>query len=80
MRLVADFHVPAENLHCEAGGVAEVLCRLAHHLSADVMTMGVVSRGAVKRALVGSTAESVLERLPCDALIAKVPNVSDQLL
>lgn len=79
-RLAADFHVRSENVHWESGGVAEVLCRLAQHLSVDVMTMGAVSRRALKRAFVGSTAETVLERLPCDAWVVKAPNIADQLL
>lgn len=77
-RLVANYRVPAENIHLEPGGVADVLCRLATQLSADVMTMGAISRSAVKRAFVGSTAESVLERLPCDALVVKAPRSGGQ--
>lgn len=79
-RLVANFGVPVRDLHWESGDVAEVLCRRAHLLSADIMTLGAVSRSALKRAFVGSTAESVLERLPCDALVVKGPNIADQLL
>jgi universal stress protein E len=78
-RLVSNYRLPAENIHQEPGGVAEVLCRLATKLGADVMTMGAISRSAVKRAFVGSTAESVLERLPCDALVVKAPGFADQL-
>lgn len=78
-RLVSKHHVSVENIHLEPGGVAEVLCRLATQLGADVMTMGAISRSAAKRAFVGSTAESVLERLPCDALIVKAPEFTHQL-
>ena len=35
---------------------------------------------AVKRIFLGSTAESVLERLPCDALIVKAPNFGELLV
>lgn len=77
-RLASNYHVPAENIHLEPGGVAEVLCRVAANSSIDVLTMGAVSRRAVKRAFVGSTAESVLERLPCDALVVKAPGFADQ--
>lgn len=78
--LVSDYRVPANHIHLEIGGVSEVLCRLAGQLNADVMTMGAVSRSAVKRIFVGSTAESVLERLPCDALIVKGPNFAELLV
>jgi len=33
--------------------------------------MGAVSRSALKRLFVGSTAEHILDRLACDALIIK---------
>lgn len=79
-RLVSNYELPAENIHLEPGGVAEVMCRLAAQLGADVMTMGAISRRAVKRAFIGSTAESVLERLPCDALVVKSPSFADQLV
>lgn len=79
-RLVSNYQVPVENTHLEPGSVAEVLCRLATRLGADVMTMGAISRSAVKRAFVGSTAESLLERLPCDALVVKAPGFADQLV
>ncbi len=78
--LVADYRVPDSNVHLEIGGVSEALCRLAGQLNADVMTMGAVSRSAVKRIFIGSTAESVLERLPCDALIVKAPNFAELLV
>lgn len=78
--LVSDYGVPAGNVHLEVGGTREVLCRLAQQLNADVMTMGAVSRSAVKRAFIGSTAETILEHLPCDALIVKGPNFAELLV
>jgi universal stress protein E len=75
--LVSDYAVPIENIHLDVGGTCDVLCRLAQQLDADVVTMGAVSRSAVKRAFIGSTAEMILEHLPCDALIVKSPKFSD---
>jgi universal stress protein E len=77
--LVSDYGVVPSNVHLEVGGTREVLCRLAQQLDADVMTMGAVSRSAVKRAFIGSTAETILEHLPCDALIVKGPNFAELL-
>jgi len=37
----------------------------------DVMVMGAVSRRGLDRIFLGSTAERVLDRLPCDLLIVK---------
>jgi len=42
---------------------------LAHDI--DVMVLGAVARGALRRLLVGSTAERLLDRLPCDILVVK---------
>lgn len=78
--LVSDYNVPSENVHLEMGGTQDALCRLAHRLDADVMIMGAVSRSAVKRVFIGSTAERVLEQLPCDALVVKGPNFAELLV
>lgn len=72
--LVAEYGVPAANIHVEVGGPAEVLTRMADHLQADVLVMGAISRSGLKRTFIGNTAEDVLERLPCDALIVKPPD------
>jgi universal stress protein E len=49
----------------------EVLQVLARSLSADVLVMGAVSRSRLQELFVGTTAERVLDRLPCDVLIVK---------
>jgi universal stress protein E len=36
-----------------------------------VIVMGAISRRALERLFVGSTAEAVLDRLPCDVMIVK---------
>jgi nucleotide-binding universal stress UspA family protein len=41
--------------------------------------MGAIARSGLKRIFIGSTAEDVLERLPCDALIVKPPNFSEHV-
>jgi universal stress protein E len=41
--------------------------------------MGAVSRSAMKRVFIGSTAEIVLERMPCDVLVVKGPNFAELL-
>lgn len=78
--LTSDFRLPAENIHLQSGGVDEVLCGLARQHMIDIMAMGAVSRRSLKRTLIGSTAESVLEQLPCDLLIVKSPNFAELLV
>jgi universal stress protein E len=77
--LVAEYKVNAANIHLEMGGPAEMLPRCAAQLNADVVAMGAISRSGIKRVFVGSTAEDVLERLPCDALIVKTPDFVELL-
>jgi universal stress protein E len=43
------------------------------------VVLGAISRRGLKRVFIGSTAEDVLEKLPCDALIVKTPNFAEVL-
>src|SRR5690606_35985407 len=67
--LVSEYNVLPENIHLELGGPAQILPIAAVRVNADVMAMGAIARSGLKRIFIGSTAEDVLERLPCDALI-----------
>jgi universal stress protein E len=77
--LLSDYGVRSENIHVITGGTAEVLPRAAQAIRADIMALGAISRSGLKRAFIGSTAEDVLEKLPCDALIIKTPNFAELL-
>jgi universal stress protein E len=59
------------NAHLRMGVPAECLPAFAEELHADIVAMGAVSRSGLQRLFLGSTAEQVLERIPCDALIVK---------
>ena len=69
--LVVEYRVRDENVHLKVGGPAAVLPHIAGALRADIVTMGAVSRSGLQRIFIGSTAEDVLEQLPCDVLIVK---------
>jgi universal stress protein E len=77
--LVSDYGVRSGNIHVSTGGTASVLPRAAQAIKADVMVLGGISRSGLKRVFIGSTAEDVLERLPCDALIIKPPDFASML-
>lgn len=77
--LVAEYRVESANVHLEVGGPADAIPLLAGALQATIMTMGALSRSGVERAFIGSTAEGVLEQLPCDALIVKPPDFAAML-
>jgi universal stress protein E len=53
------------------GETRDVLVGAVDELDADVVVIGAVARGALKRLALGSTAERVLDFVPCDLLIVK---------
>jgi universal stress protein E len=63
--------VPRERVHVSQGGTRDQLLGLTERLRADLVVMGAVSRSGLKRLFIGSTAEEVLDWLPCDVLIVK---------
>jgi universal stress protein E len=77
--LVSEYRIDPGNVHLEVGGPAAVLPRAAGELAADIVAMGAISRSGLKRIFIGSTAEDVLERLPCDAFIVKPPDFASAL-
>lgn len=63
--------VPDGHAKLLPGPPAESLVRAAEDLEADLMVMGAVSRRGLTRWFIGSTAERILDRLPCDLVIVK---------
>jgi universal stress protein E len=57
--------------HLYEGAAHECLQQAAKEHSADFVVMGAVARRGLKRLVIGSTAERVLDRLPCDLIIIK---------
>jgi len=53
------------------GDATELLPRVAASQSAHIVVLGAVSRSRIGRALIGHTAERVLDALECDVLIVK---------
>lgn len=70
-RLADRYALPPANVHLEVGGVRASICNVASQVRADIVVMGAMSRNGLTRAFIGNTAEEVIERLPCDALIVK---------
>jgi len=58
-------------LHVHQGSPQKLLIALSEHIKADIVVMGAVSRSGLKGVFIGSTAERVLDHLPCDVLIVK---------
>ena len=69
--LLEEHPLKAFESHIHQGTPQKLLIALAEHIKADFVVMGAVSRGRLKHAFIGSTAERVLDHLPCDLLIVK---------
>lgn len=71
MQFAREHHIPSSRVHVEQGLVCQLLTAFAEHLRADIVVMGAISRSGLKRLFIGSTAETVLDRLSCDLLLVK---------
>lgn len=53
------------------GGAADVLAAEANRFGAHVLVMGAVSRSFLTRAVIGATAERVIDQVDCDVFVVK---------
>lgn len=74
MRTVAPLRIARKRQHVSALPPADAIAQTARQIHSSIVVLGVVSRTALKRLLIGSTAERVLDSLPCDLLIVKPRN------
>ena len=65
------YHITPRRAHLQMGDPKFVLPALARSLKSQMVVMGTVSRSGMDRFLLGSTAEQVLDALPCDVLVVK---------
>jgi universal stress protein E len=77
--LVRDYSIAANNIHVEIGSPRDALELVVQRVSADILVTGAISRNTVKGLFIGSTAERILERIPCDIFVIKPPNFSVDL-
>ena len=73
-QLATDNGIPRKNTHQLPGRPHEILPAFAHGKKADVVVMGALARWGLRRRIIGSTAEKVLDHLPCDILIIRRPD------
>lgn len=70
-RLCASARISPSRRHLAFGDVATRLDETVRRLGAGIVVMGAVSRSGPDRPFIGGTAELVLDRLSCDALVVK---------
>jgi universal stress protein E len=70
-RLAQRANIPPARAHLRLGDVPTELAATVKKTRASLVVMGAVSRSALKRIFIGSTAEKTLDHVPCDVLIIK---------
>lgn len=69
--LASAFAIPVTNCHVEEGLPEDIIPDLAKQLNAEIVVMGTIGRAGFSAALIGNTAEHVIDRLNCDLLAIK---------
>lgn len=75
----AEFDIDDEHLHIEEGPADVLIPHMAHKLQAVVTVIGTVARTGITGALIGNTAEVVLDALESDVLVLKPADVMGHL-
>lgn len=65
------FHIPAEHQHVREGLPEQVIPELAEELDAELVVLGTIGRTGFSAALLGNTAEHVINAINCDLLALK---------
>jgi universal stress protein E len=64
-------HISAEYCHVDMGLPEDVIPKYAEQLDAELVVLGTVGRNGISAALIGNTAEHVIDKLNCDVLAIK---------
>lgn len=70
-QLLAPYSIPASHSHLQQGYPEELIPRFVREQQVDLLLMGAIARGQLDNALIGNTAERVLEEVDCDLLVLK---------
>ncbi len=69
--LAATNDIDSKAIHLLPGRTRHILPAFARSQDADIVVMGAVARTGLRRRIIGSTAEHVLDHVPCDILVAR---------
>jgi universal stress protein E len=76
--LAGVYNIAEDRIHQLPGKTREILPTFVRSNNFDLVVMGAIARWGIKRAVIGSTAERVLDMLPCDVLIVRTSNLDFQ--
>lgn len=75
MKQLSEHHdIPLQQAHVLEGMPEDVIPKLAEQLDAELVVMGTVGRNGISAALIGNTAEHVIDNINCDLLALKPTN------
>lgn len=64
-------HIPHTQIHLTQGSPEETLTKIAQQLEIHTLVIGSYARTGISAALVGNTAEHILDRVNCDLMVIK---------
>jgi len=65
------YSIPSSHTHVEEGLPEDVIEKISEDLDAELVILGTVGRTGISAALIGNTAEHVIDNLNCDVLALK---------
>ncbi len=65
------FKIPLDNTHVKEGLPEDVIESVSNEIDAELVILGTIGRTGLSAALIGNTAEHVIDRLNCDVLAIK---------
>ena len=69
--LTAKFQISDERIHLVAGVTTDIFSRVVHDHDTSLVVMGSLARSRLENAIIGSTAEQIIDHLSCDVLVIK---------
>ena len=69
--LLSDHTIAEDKIRLSHGELVPTLINYLKSVNANVLVIGSLSRNVVERAVIGNTAEKILEDCPCDVLVLK---------
>ncbi len=63
--------ISGEHVHVSEGDLLQSLVEYIGEIKANVLVIGALSKNVMERAIIGNTAEKILENCPCDVMVLK---------